>query len=110
MSLTWSKIPEDTFSRDVAHLKELANNGFLGSSHALKEFVSLLKGTLCPEISLYLVSRILETFLQFCLHLLENFSSVFLIYSQGEKLLLFFQCGTILFVKAIVNVIFGQCL
>ena len=49
-----------------------------------------LKGALCPEIPLYLVSRILETFLQFYLHFLKNFSSVFLIYSQGEKLLLFF--------------------
>ena len=31
----------------------------------------------------YLVSRILEIFLQFCLNFSENFSSGLLIYSQG---------------------------
>ena len=41
----------------------------------------------------YPVSRILETFLQFYLHFYENLSSGFLIYNQGEKILLFFQYG-----------------
>ena len=47
----------------------------------------------CPS---YLVTRILEMFLQLCLHFWENFSSGFLICKQGEKI----QCGTILFVMA----------
>ena len=49
----------------------------------------------CPPPP-YLVSRILEIFLQYCLLFRDNFSSGFLIYSQGENL----QCGTILFVMA----------
>ena len=45
----------------------------------------LLKGECCPLMPPYLVSGILEIFLQFCLHFSENFSSGLLIYSQGKR-------------------------
>ena len=61
------------------------NNFFVYINHS-KTWVKLLqrrtdlKGNIVFKC---LVSRILEIFLQFCLHFLENFSSGLLIYSQG---------------------------